>query len=43
MSIRSRDDLHAPLNTVDAPLNELDEPALCPGSSALEKLNASLR
>jgi len=36
-------DLHASLQTVDTPLNELDDAALCPGSAALERLNASLR
>src|SRR4030088_1417248 len=37
------DDLHANLDTVDTPLNRLDEKALCPGSAALDKINASLR
>jgi 2-oxoglutarate ferredoxin oxidoreductase subunit beta len=37
------EDLHAHLDTVDAPLNQLDEKALCPGSSALDKINTSLR
>ena len=36
-------DLHESLRTVDAPLNQLGERELCPGSAALEKLNASLR
>jgi 2-oxoglutarate ferredoxin oxidoreductase subunit beta len=36
-------DLHAHLATPAAPLNTLDEAALCPGSAALDKLNASLR
>jgi 2-oxoglutarate ferredoxin oxidoreductase subunit beta len=36
-------DMHAMLNTVDAPLNRLSEKDLCPGSAALEKINASLR
>jgi len=36
-------DLHANLNTIDAPLNTLNAPDLCPGQSALDKLNASLR
>jgi 2-oxoglutarate/2-oxoacid ferredoxin oxidoreductase subunit beta len=36
-------DLHDHLNTVDVPLNKLNEKELCPGSAALEKLNASLR
>jgi 2-oxoglutarate ferredoxin oxidoreductase subunit beta len=31
------------MNTVSTPFNDLDEKALCPGSAALEKLNASLR
>jgi 2-oxoglutarate ferredoxin oxidoreductase subunit beta len=37
------DDLHGHLNTVDAPLNGLGEKELCPGSAALDKINASLR
>jgi 2-oxoglutarate ferredoxin oxidoreductase subunit beta len=37
------EDLHAHLNTVAAPLNALDVKELCPGSAALEKINASLR
>jgi 2-oxoglutarate ferredoxin oxidoreductase subunit beta len=36
-------DMHASLNTVDTPLNRLSEKELCPGSAALEKINASLR
>jgi 2-oxoglutarate ferredoxin oxidoreductase subunit beta len=36
-------DMHAMLNTVDVPLNRLNEKELCPGSAALEKINASLR
>ncbi|MDB5808027.1 MAG: thiamine pyrophosphate protein domain protein TPP-binding [Betaproteobacteria bacterium] len=36
-------DLHMHLNTVEAPLNRLGERELCPGSAALEKINASLR
>jgi 2-oxoglutarate ferredoxin oxidoreductase subunit beta len=36
-------DLHGHLNTVEAPLNSLDEKELCPGSAALDALNASLR
>jgi 2-oxoglutarate ferredoxin oxidoreductase subunit beta len=35
--------LHSHLNTVDSPLNGLGESALCPGSAALDKINASLR
>jgi len=37
------EDLHRNLNTVEAPLNSLGEPELCPGSSTLDKINASLR
>jgi 2-oxoglutarate ferredoxin oxidoreductase subunit beta len=37
------DDLHGLLNTVEMPLNALDEKALIPGAAALEKFNASLR
>jgi 2-oxoglutarate ferredoxin oxidoreductase subunit beta len=37
------DDLHTHLNTVETPLNRLDEQALCPGTKALDKINASLR
>ncbi len=36
-------DLHAYLNTVETPLNKLDVRELCPGSVALERLNAALR
>ena len=36
-------DLHANLNTVAAPLNGLAEKELCPGSAALDRINASLR
>jgi 2-oxoglutarate/2-oxoacid ferredoxin oxidoreductase subunit beta len=36
-------DLHAHLETVEAPLNELGEAELCPGSAVLKKINASLR
>jgi 2-oxoglutarate/2-oxoacid ferredoxin oxidoreductase subunit beta len=36
-------DLHAHLRTVDGPLNRLSEKELCPGQSALDKINASLR
>ena len=43
-SIHESEDLHAHLNTVDTPLNSLYEcELLCPGSAALEKINASLR
>jgi 2-oxoglutarate/2-oxoacid ferredoxin oxidoreductase subunit beta len=36
-------DLHLALNTCDAPMNELDEATLCPGSAALNAINAALR
>jgi 2-oxoglutarate ferredoxin oxidoreductase subunit beta len=36
-------DMHANLNTVDAPLNALNENDLCPGSKALDAINASYR
>jgi 2-oxoglutarate ferredoxin oxidoreductase subunit beta len=36
-------DLHDHLGTVAKPLNALGERELCPGSAALEKLNAALR
>lgn len=36
-------DLHAHLNTIATPLNALAEPELCPGSSALDEINAALR
>ena len=37
------EDLHARLNTFDAPLNRLGEKELCPGGGMLERINASLR
>ncbi|MFM9972149.1 MAG: 2-oxoacid:ferredoxin oxidoreductase subunit beta [Burkholderiales bacterium] len=37
------EDLHAHLNTVGVPLNQLSAKALCPGAGMLEKINASLR
>jgi 2-oxoglutarate ferredoxin oxidoreductase subunit beta len=37
------EDLHGHLNTVDVALNTMDEKELCPGSGALDKINASLR
>jgi 2-oxoglutarate/2-oxoacid ferredoxin oxidoreductase subunit beta len=37
------EDLHHYLNTAHKPLNAMDEDDLCPGSAALEKLNAALR
>jgi 2-oxoglutarate/2-oxoacid ferredoxin oxidoreductase subunit beta len=37
------EELHTHLNTVDAPLNQLNERELCPGNAALQKFNSSLR
>ncbi|MGZ3410860.1 MAG: 2-oxoacid:ferredoxin oxidoreductase subunit beta [Xanthobacteraceae bacterium] len=37
------EDLHAHLNTVERPLNELGAKDLSPGSAALDKINAALR
>ncbi len=37
------DELHRHLNTVETPLNQLDEDVLCPGNSMLQALNESLR
>src|ERR1700722_2696664 len=37
------EDLHGHLNTVDTALNTMSEKELCPGSAALDKINASLR
>jgi 2-oxoglutarate ferredoxin oxidoreductase subunit beta len=37
------EDLHSHLNTVERPLNALDAKDLCPGSAALDKINAALR
>ena len=39
----SAEELHRYLNTVEKPLNQLGDAYLCPGSKALEALNASLR
>ena len=36
-------DLHAHLNTVATPLNKLGESELCPGSKALDAINAGYR
>ncbi len=36
------EDLHEHLNTVEAPLNALDEASLCPGAAALAAINAEL-
>jgi 2-oxoglutarate ferredoxin oxidoreductase subunit beta len=40
---RDSTDLHENLNTVETPLNQLTERELCPGSVALDRINASLR
>jgi 2-oxoglutarate ferredoxin oxidoreductase subunit beta len=37
------EELHRHLNTVETPLNQLEDSDLCPGSRLLEALNASLR
>jgi 2-oxoglutarate/2-oxoacid ferredoxin oxidoreductase subunit beta len=37
------EDLHHHLDTIDLPLNRLDDAALVPGSGALAKVNAALR
>jgi len=37
------EDLHAHLNTYEAPFNRLGEKDLCPGSAMLDKINAALR
>ena len=37
------EEMHDTLGTSERPLNELAEAELCPGSKALEKINASLR
>ena len=37
------EDIHESLNTVATPLNRLNAPELCPGSAALEAINASYR
>jgi 2-oxoglutarate ferredoxin oxidoreductase subunit beta len=37
------EDLHRHLNTVETPLNQLGARELCPGSVALERINAALR
>ena len=39
----SAEDLHRHLNTVEKPLNQLGDAYLCPGSKALDALNAALR
>ncbi len=40
---REAEELHDAMNTTLRPLNELTEAELCPGSKALEAINASLR
>ena len=35
--------MHANLNTVDVPLNQLSEKDLCPGAKGLDGFNASHR
>jgi 2-oxoglutarate ferredoxin oxidoreductase subunit beta len=40
---REAGDLHHHLNTTEVPLNALAEKDLCPGSAALDKINAGLR
>jgi 2-oxoglutarate ferredoxin oxidoreductase subunit beta len=37
------EDLHAHLNTVAAPFNQLGHKELCPGAAMLDKINATLR
>ncbi len=37
------DELHAHLNTIERPLNQLGEAELCPGTQALQAINQSLR
>ncbi len=37
------EDLHARMETVEAPLSSLDEAELCPGADALAAINAALR
>ncbi len=37
------EDLHHHLGTIETPLNQLGDRELCPGSEALDRLNASLR
>ena len=38
--LRAPSDMHANLNTVDAPLNRLSEKELCPGTKGLDAFNA---
>ena len=37
------EDLHAHLNTYEAPFNKLGEVDLCPGAAMLDRINAALR
>ena len=37
------EDMHRHLDTCETPLNALTEQELCPGSAALDKINARLR
>ena len=37
------EDLHEIIDTVEKPLRDLDEKALCPGNASLDKINESLR
>ncbi len=39
----ARRDLHGRMNTIDTPLNQLDEQTLCPGAGALAQINEGLR
>jgi 2-oxoglutarate ferredoxin oxidoreductase subunit beta len=40
---REPEDLHHHLGTIETPLNQLGDRELCPGSEALDRLNAGLR
>jgi 2-oxoglutarate/2-oxoacid ferredoxin oxidoreductase subunit beta len=40
---REAEDLHHHLGTIETPLNQLGDRELCPGSEALDRLNAGLR
>jgi 2-oxoglutarate ferredoxin oxidoreductase subunit beta len=40
---RGAEDLHAMLQTSQTPLNRLQAPELCPGTKALDRINAGLR
>ena len=43
MSTHEAGDLHERMQTIDAPLNTLGKADLCPGSKAIDAINASLR